>query len=61
FANLSFVDLRERYEQTCSPKREAELMSFFRHFGIEEWEEICPSMNSVSLFEDVRMHASEYF
>jgi hypothetical protein len=59
FANLSFIDLRERYCQECSPEREAELIAFFRHFGIEEWEKICPPMDSFSQFEDVRMCAEE--
>jgi hypothetical protein len=44
FASLSFVDLRERYSQKCSPEREAELTAFFRHFGIENWAAACPSM-----------------
>jgi hypothetical protein len=60
FASLSFIDLRERYSQKCSPEREAELMAFFRHFGIEDWEEMRPPRDRVLLFEDVRMCAGEY-
>jgi hypothetical protein len=32
FMNLSFPNLKKRYDSACSAKREAELVAFFKHF-----------------------------